>query len=92
MEMQIAKSEFSWGYGSSKANTHGVHGAPLGDAVLAEYKTVMGMDPEKKFDVSDEVYGFYKNSYAARGQQMQDQWNEMFGRVTPLAFFYEYYS
>jgi len=68
------------GYGSSKANTHGVHGAPLGDAVLADYKTAMGMDPEKKFDVSDDVYGFYKNSYAARGQQMQDEWNEMFGR------------
>lgn len=68
------------GFGSSKANTHGVHGAPLGDACLAEYKTAMGMDPEKKFDVSDDVYNFYKNSFASRGQEMQDAWNEMFGR------------
>lgn len=68
------------GYGSSKANTHGVHGAPLGDAVLADFKTAMGMDAAKKFDVSDNVYNFYKNSFAARGQEMQDAWSEMFGR------------
>merc|ERR1719228_652865 len=68
------------GYGSSKANTHGVHGAPLGDAVLAEFKKTMGADPEKNFGVADDVYSFYKSSYAARGQKMQDAWSEMFGR------------
>merc|ERR1719166_753910 len=68
------------GYGSSKANTHGVHGAPLGDAVLADFKTAMGMDPTKFFDVSDEVYAEYKNTFAARGQEMHKAWDAMFER------------
>jgi transketolase len=68
------------GYGSSKENTHGVHGAPLGDEVLANYKKDMGMDPTKFFDVSDEVYAEYKNTFAARGQEMHKAWDAMFER------------
>merc|ERR1719210_2652105 len=54
--------------------------APLGDEVLANYKKDMGMDPTKFFDVSDEVYAEYKNTFAARGQEMHKAWDAMFER------------
>lgn len=33
------------GFGSSKAGSHGVHGAPLGAADSAQVKTRFGFDP-----------------------------------------------
>ena len=39
----------------TKMNTGGVHGSALGDDEVAATKKVLGFDPEKKFDVSDEV-------------------------------------
>merc|ERR1719499_1960616 len=48
------------GFGSSKENTHGVHGAPLGTEVLSQYKERMGLNPDENFAVADDVYARYK--------------------------------
>lgn len=39
----------------TKMNTGGVHGSALGDDEVAATKKVLGFDPEKKFEVRDEV-------------------------------------
>lgn len=70
------------GYGSSKENTHGVHGAPLGPDVLREYKGVMGLDQDKSFNVGDDVYKFYKDSFGTRGAKCQEAWNALLASYT----------
>lgn len=67
------------GHGSSKANTHGVHGAPLGGPVLAAYKTSMGFDPTASFIVPDDVRAVY-TAAAARGAATHAAWRELFER------------
>ena len=53
------------GYGSpNKANTSGVHGAPLGEEEVALTKKNLGLDPDKKFFVPDGVYDFYKEPWS----------------------------
>lgn len=70
------------GYGTTKANTHGVHGAPLGAESLAAFKTAMGFDPEETFSVGEEVYKFYQDTIGARGSAMEAEWNAMFAKYT----------
>ena len=67
------------GYASSKQDTHGVHGSPLGTDVLKEFKKKMGFDPEKDFfKVSDDVYNVYKNTFIKRGEAAEAEWNKLF--------------
>ena len=67
------------GYASSKQDTHGVHGSPLGTDVLKEFKKKMGFDPEKDFfKVSDDVYNLYKNTFLKRGDTAEKKWNKLF--------------
>merc|ERR1712176_189481 len=55
------------GYKTLKENTNGVHGAPLGKNVLAEFKNNLGLNSEESFRVSPEVYAFYKENSLVRG-------------------------
>ena len=49
------------GYGSpNKAGTSSAHGAPLGSEELKLTKTGLGLDPDKFFQVSDEVYKYFE--------------------------------
>lgn len=64
------------GFGSTKENTHGVHGAPLG-AAMADYKKKMGFNPESSFVVSDKVYTQYKETVAKPGIQREAEWREV---------------
>ena len=43
----------------TKAGTHGCHGAPLGAEEVAATKKALGFDPEKSFDVPQEVYDVF---------------------------------
>eukprot|EP01083_Nonionella_stella_P045210 121517_1 len=65
------------GYGSTKENTHGVHGSPLGNDSLKDYKKKMGFDPDKTFVIEDKVYERYKNTFCVRGNQCVDEWNKL---------------
>eukprot|EP00494_Astrolonche_serrata_P030394 UN30661 len=65
------------GYGSTKQDTHGVHGSPLGHDVLADYKRKMGLNDNEKFSVSDNVKNVYAK-VAKASQTKEDNWNKLF--------------
>lgn len=66
------------GYGTTKENTHGVHGAPLGADSLGQFKTDMGFKTDETFAVDKAVYDFYQETLGARGKLMESEWNMMF--------------
>ncbi|MCK4980601.1 MAG: transketolase, partial [Candidatus Delongbacteria bacterium] len=49
------------GYGSPNQGSEKTHGAPLGDEGSSYTKKSLGMDPEKKFYVSDDVNDNFQN-------------------------------
>lgn len=65
-------------YGSpNKSGTAGSHGAPLGADELKLVKEFFGFDPEKSFNVPDEVLDFYLKA-GARGEKTEEKWNKLF--------------
>jgi len=69
------------GIGSEKANSHDVHGAPLGAKDLAHVKTVYGFDPEKSFEV-DEAVGAYYAGAAKAAAEAHAKWAAGFAAYT----------
>ncbi|HEY0870254.1 MAG TPA: transketolase [Acidothermaceae bacterium] len=57
----------------NKQNTGKAHGSALGAAEVAATKTVMGMDPDVKFDVPAAVLD-HARDVIARGQALRRQW------------------
>jgi transketolase len=53
------------------------HGAALGAEEVAATKKVLGFDPEKTFEVSEEVIN-HTRELGERGQQAQDEWRQAF--------------
>lgn len=65
------------GYGSEKQGTSGVHGSPLGEEGVKFAKAAYGWDyPE--FTVPDEVAQRFRQTLLARGESMEQVWNENF--------------
>ncbi|MEB8341245.1 transketolase [Streptomyces endophyticus] len=58
-------------------NTEAAHGSALGDDEVAATKRVLGFDPEKSFDVSDEVIGHTRGALE-RGAQAKAEWDKQF--------------
>ncbi|MDO9352679.1 MAG: transketolase, partial [Solirubrobacteraceae bacterium] len=52
------------------------HGAPLGAEEARATKEALGVDPDAKFDVPDEVYSAF--SAVARGGEAHTEWNQRF--------------
>lgn len=66
------------GYGSpNKANSHGAHGAPLGEEEVKLTKEFYGW-PDEKFLVPPEVLEYFTNSLGKRGKQSSSAWRELF--------------
>lgn len=67
------------GYGSpNKQGTNGVHGSPLG---ADERKLVFenyGLDPEKTFNVPEEVYEIFQDTMLKRANDKEAAWHEAF--------------
>jgi transketolase len=61
----------------NKQGTGKAHGSALGPDEVAATKTVMDMDPNKKFDVPAEVLG-HARGVIARGQALREQWQESY--------------
>ena len=61
----------------TKQNTGKVHGSALGAEELASLKTVLGFDPEKHFEVSNEVIG-YTRSFRDRTAEVRTKWESEF--------------
>ena len=58
-------------------NTGKVHGAALGDAEIAATKELLGLDPEKTFEISNELLA-HTRLVANRGAESHAAWNEAF--------------
>lgn len=73
----IIKVRTTIGKGSAKEGTAKVHGAPLGDDDIKSLKEQFGLDPEKKYNVPEEVYSYFAQR-AQAGAAKQAAYNEMF--------------
>ena len=69
----IVKSVIAWG-APTKANTHGAHGAPLGDDEIAATKKVYGVPEDEKFYVPDGVMEHFQSTLGARGAAASTDW------------------
>jgi transketolase len=58
-------------------NTGASHGSALGDAEVAATKKILGFDPDKTFEVSDEVLS-HTRGLVDRGKAAQAAWDEQF--------------
>ncbi|TLQ46668.1 transketolase [Streptomyces marianii] len=58
-------------------NTEAAHGAALGDDEVAATKRVLGFDPEKTFEVSDEVIRHTRRALD-RGRSDREEWEKTF--------------
>jgi len=64
------------GIGSKVAGEAVAHGAAFGAADVANIKRHFGMDPEKHFVVSDEVYDYFKDC-KPRGVALEAEWKSL---------------
>ncbi|HXO78303.1 MAG TPA: transketolase [Mycobacterium sp.] len=63
------------GYPAPKLmNTGKAHGSALGDEEVAAVKEALGFDPDKKFEVRDEVIA-HTRELVQRGKEAHDTWN-----------------
>ncbi|WP_309063426.1 transketolase, partial [Streptomyces sp.] len=58
-------------------NTEAAHGSALGDEEVAATKRVLGFDPERTFEVTDEVIGHTRKALE-RGKQARAEWEKSF--------------
>src|SRR3954447_7032 len=65
------------GFGSPKADTFGVHGAPLGPEGVAKTKEALGYPLEPAFYVSDDVAAHFK-AIGGRGAEKEAAWQRVF--------------
>lgn len=71
------------GFGSpNKANTHGAHGAPLGDEEIKLTKKNYGWPENEKFLVPAGVREHFAEKIAGRGKPASDAWDVMFAKYT----------
>ena len=61
----------------TKMNTGGVHGSALGADEVAATKKVLGFDPDKTFEVSDEVIT-HTRKLVDRGHEVRAKWDKDF--------------
>ncbi|GAT80517.1 transketolase [Streptomyces sp. F-3] len=58
-------------------NTEAAHGSALGEEEVAATKRVLGFDPDKHFDVADEVLSHTRKA-VERGRQARAEWEKSF--------------
>lgn len=83
-------------YGSpNKMDTKEAHGSALGEEEVKKVKQNLGFDPDKYFEVPGQVLDYYREA-GKRGQQKEDQWNELYKnykeKYPELAYEYELFS
>ncbi|MDS3908062.1 transketolase [Staphylococcus hominis] len=65
------------GYGAPNVSgTNGVHGAPLGTDERKLTLEAYGLDPEKRFNVPEEVYEIFQTTMLKRANEHEDEWKE----------------
>lgn len=68
------------GEGAPEAGTSTVHGAPLGDEGVEAARKSYGWESNDRFDIPEDVYTHFKDVVAKRGQDAENQWNELFNQ------------
>src|SRR5688572_25910264 len=61
----------------NKQNTGAAHGSALGDDEVKATKEVLGLDPEKTFEIAPEVIE-HARKVVARGQEAHAEWQQKF--------------
>ncbi len=61
----------------TKMNTGKAHGPALGDAEIAEVKKIVGLDPDRTFQVDDDVLA-HTRAVIERGQAQHAEWTTAF--------------
>jgi transketolase len=72
----ILKTIIGWP-SPKKQNTGKIHGSALGAEELAGVKEILGFDPEKSFEVADDVIAHTRQALE-RGATQHSEWNERF--------------
>jgi transketolase len=75
----IVRSVIAWG-APHKANTHGAHGAPLGEEEIRLTKAAYGWPEDQHFLVPEEVPAHFQKGIGQRGARLQAQWTELRAR------------
>lgn len=66
------------GYGSpNKQDTAAAHGSALGESEVKLVKENFGFDPDKYFEVSDEVLNYYREA-GKKGEEKDKDWNDLY--------------
>jgi transketolase len=66
------------GFGSpNKVDTAEAHGSPLGPDEVKLVKKNLGFDPEKSFNIPEEVLNYYREK-GNRGIEKENEWNELY--------------
>lgn len=73
----VLKSIIAWG-APNKQNTHGAHGAPLGEDEIKLTKQAYGWPEDEKFLVPDEVLTNFNQGLGERGREAYTNWQEAF--------------
>src|SRR5699024_7953256 len=60
-----------------KQASHGVHGATLGEEERKLALENYGLDPEKRFNVPDEVYEIFQQTMLKRANEKEENWNKL---------------
>ncbi|UNO42720.1 transketolase [Streptomyces sp. MST-110588] len=71
-----ARSIIAWPAPNAQ-NTEAAHGSALGDDEVAATKKVLGFDPEKSFEVSEEVLA-HTRAAGDRGRAVRAEWEKSF--------------
>ncbi|MPV37900.1 transketolase [Georgenia subflava] len=62
----------------TKQNTGAIHGSALGDDEVRAVKEILGFDPEKTFEITDEVLSHTRENAKARAAAARDGWDQAY--------------
>jgi transketolase len=74
--MIVLKTVIAWPAPDAQ-NTEAAHGSALGEDEVAATKKILGFDPAKNFDVSEEVLQ-HTRSLLERGKAWGDEWDKLY--------------
>jgi transketolase len=69
----VVRSIIAWG-APNKANTHGAHGAPLGEDEVRLTKKAYGWPEDEHFLVPEEVLELFRQGIGRRGRELRESW------------------
>ena len=74
--MIVLRSHIGWP-SPGKTDTAAAHGDPLGEEEVCRTKQILGLPPDERFWVPEEVVAFYRRC-VAHGRKLRQEWNDRF--------------